>query len=588
MSWKQAGVNFIRMAVLLVLVSMAAFFLVSVSPLDPLTTNVGQAALGSMSSEQIARLQEYWGVNTPPVTRYLAWAGDFLKGDMGISLLYRRPVAQVIGEKLANSLWIMAAAWILSGLIGFLMGIIAGAKKGKTADRIISSYALVTASTPAFWVALVLLVVFAVWLKLLPIGLSVPIGVEASAVTMKDRLIHGILPAAALSITGISNIALHTREKMAQVMVHYPQAWNPQHPSSCHDAPVCLSQRDIRRIRAGGAGIFLSGPGTGGCDSRIRRGCAAAYGNYNYQRGHCIFREFHRQPPVRNGGSQNQEEQGMSAQRHRWNRRKAMAALLAVSVLLLAAIAIAGQVLREQALATDFTRKNLPPSLAYPFGTDWMGRDMFVRSLTGLSISIRIGLLTACISAVVAFILGTMAACLGRAADAVIGGIIDLVMGIPHILLLILISFAVGKGFWGVLIGISLTHWTSLARLLRGEVIQLRESQYIQIAKKLGKGRFYIAFKHMTPHLLPQLFVGMVLLFPHAILHEASITFLGFGLPPEQPAVGVILSESMKYLVMGKWWLALFPGLLLVFVVVLFHFIGDTLSRLLDPAQAHL
>ena len=90
MSWKQAGVNFIRMAVLLVLVSMAAFFLVSVSPLDPLTTNVGQAALGSMSSEQIARLQEYWGVNTPPVTRYLAWAGDFLKGDMGISLLYRR------------------------------------------------------------------------------------------------------------------------------------------------------------------------------------------------------------------------------------------------------------------------------------------------------------------------------------------------------------------------------------------------------------------------------------------------------------------------------------------------------------------
>ena len=107
MSWKQAGVNFIRMAVLLVLVSMAAFFLVSVSPLDPLTTNVGQAALGSMSSEQIARLQEYWGVNTPPVTRYLAWAGDFLKGDMGISLLYRRPVAQVIGEKLANSIWIM-------------------------------------------------------------------------------------------------------------------------------------------------------------------------------------------------------------------------------------------------------------------------------------------------------------------------------------------------------------------------------------------------------------------------------------------------------------------------------------------------
>ena len=110
----------------------------------------------------------------------------------------------------------------------------------------------------------------------------------------------------------------------------------------------------------------------------------------------------------------------MSAQRHRWNRRKAMAVLLAVSVILLAAIAVAGQVLKEQALATDFTRKNLPPSLACPFGTDWMGRDMFIRSLTGLSISIRIGLLTACISAVVAFIMGTMAACLGRVTDCLL------------------------------------------------------------------------------------------------------------------------------------------------------------------------
>ena len=270
------------------------------------------------------------------------------------------------------------------------------------------------------------------------------------------------------------------------------------------------------------------------------------------------------------------------------NQRQKVLISLTISAVVLTAVCILGALCADAARATDFSKKNLAPSLNCLFGTDWMGRDMFIRSLTGLSISIRIGFLTACFSAVAAFIMGTMAACLGRVTDAVIGGIIDLVMGIPHILLLILISFAVGKGFWGVLIGISLTHWTSLARLLRGEVMQLRESQYIQVAKKLGKGRLYIALKHMTPHLLPQLFVGMVLLFPHAILHEASITFLGFGLPPEQPAVGVILSESMKYLVMGKWWLALFPGLLLVFVVVLFHFIGDTLSRLLDPAQAHL
>ena len=210
--------NLIRIGVLLTLVSAAAFFLVSVSPLDPLKTNVGQASLGSMSPEQIAKLEEYWGVNTPPVARFTAWAGDFIRGDMGVSLLYRQPVSRVIAVKLSNSLWLMAVAWMVSGLVGILLGVVAGANRGRTVDRVISGYALITASTPAFWLALVLLMVFAVWLKVLPIGLSVPIGVEASGVTLGDRIVHAILPALTLSITGISNIAMHTREKMAQVM----------------------------------------------------------------------------------------------------------------------------------------------------------------------------------------------------------------------------------------------------------------------------------------------------------------------------------------------------------------------------------
>lgn len=268
-----------------------------------------------------------------------------------------------------------------------------------------------------------------------------------------------------------------------------------------------------------------------------------------------------------------------------WNRRRAAVYLALCSVFLLALITVAGQLWSGKAMVTDFSRKNLAPCFQYPFGTDWMGRDMFVRTITGLSLSIRIGLLTAFVSSLVAFVLGITAA-MGRYADGVIGCVIDLVMGIPHILLLVLISYAAGKGFAGVVIGISLTHWTSLARLLRAEALQLKESQYVQIARRLGKGPAYIAWKHMTPHLIPQLLVGMVLLFPHAILHEASITFLGFGLSPEQPAIGVILSESMKYLAMGRWWLALFPGILLVLVVLLFHAVGSVLSGLLDPGQA--
>lgn len=212
------GKQAIRMLLLTFFVSLAAFILISISPIDPLQANVGQVALGSMSPEQIAKLEAYWGVGEPPVERFFTWAGDFFRGDMGISLLYRQPVAKVIGVKLVNSLWLMAIAWLMSGIVGFILGVLAGLREGSLLDKLIKGYSLLIASTPAFWLALVLLMVFAVWLKILPIGLSVPIGVEASGVTIADRIRHAILPAVTLSITGIANITLHTREKMIEIM----------------------------------------------------------------------------------------------------------------------------------------------------------------------------------------------------------------------------------------------------------------------------------------------------------------------------------------------------------------------------------
>ncbi|MCH1982503.1 ABC transporter permease [Ruminococcus sp. OA3] len=206
------------MILLLFAVSVVTFTLVSVSPIDPLQANVGQAALGAMSQEQKEKLESYWGVDEPPVQRYLNWAKDFIKGDMGDSLLYRQPVTEVIGVKLANSMMLMVIAWMISGLLGFLLGILAGVFRGTWIDKIIKGYSLLIASTPVFWLALLLLLVFAVWLKVLPVGLSVPIGVEAAGVTFLDRIQHAILPALTLSITGVSNITLHTREKMIDVM----------------------------------------------------------------------------------------------------------------------------------------------------------------------------------------------------------------------------------------------------------------------------------------------------------------------------------------------------------------------------------
>ena len=145
------------------------------------------------------------------------------------------------------------------------------------------------------------------------------------------------------------------------------------------------------------------------------------------------------------------------------------------------------------------------------------------------------------------------------------------------------VSILLGKGVKGILIGVAITHWTSLARIIRAEILSLKTNQYILAAEKFGVTKLDIAVKHLLPHLLPQFFVGLILLFPHAILHEAGLTFLGFGIPPEQPAVGVILSESMRYLTMGMWWLAVYPGLFLLMIVLFFDAVGNGIKKMIDP-----
>ena len=189
------------MLLLLLGVSLLTFLLMWSSPLDPLQTNVGQTALGSMTQEQIAELEAYWGVDMPPAQRYLGWLSGVLHGDFGTSLLHRQPVLTVIGERLANSVGLMAAAWIFSGVLGLVLGMLAGAYRNRWPDRVIRGYCLLISSTPAFWLAILLLMIFAVELGWLPVGLAVPMGLQADSVTFIDRLRHGILPVLTLSMT---------------------------------------------------------------------------------------------------------------------------------------------------------------------------------------------------------------------------------------------------------------------------------------------------------------------------------------------------------------------------------------------------
>lgn len=266
-----------------------------------------------------------------------------------------------------------------------------------------------------------------------------------------------------------------------------------------------------------------------------------------------------------------------------WNLRKQTLVTIYGCGLLLALLILWGILMPDSAYAVNFMERNLAPSMAHPFGTDWMGRDMLARAVKGLTTSIQIGLFASFISSIIAVFLGTLAATRGRWIDEVILWFIDLFQGVPHIIFLMLISLLMGKGVLGILVGVAVTHWTNLARIVRAEILSLKMNQYILVAEKLGTSKWKIAYHHMFPHIFPQFVVGLILLFPHAILHESALTFLGFGIPPEQPAIGVILAESMRYITGGLWWLAVFPGMLLLAIVLMFDGIGTGVKRLWDP-----
>ena len=265
------------------------------------------------------------------------------------------------------------------------------------------------------------------------------------------------------------------------------------------------------------------------------------------------------------------------------NRRKRIVLYITISIIYLLTILIVGLTMNPDKYAVDYSAKFISPSLGHLFGTDFMGRDMFWRCIKGLSNSILIGIFASVVSSFIALVFGVSSAIIGGWYDRFINWCVDLCMGIPHLILLILISFMLGRGAKGVTIAVAITHWTGLTRLVRAEVLQVRSTQSVPAAYKMGKSKLQVAKSHIIPHVLPVYLIGIVLLFPHAIMHEASITFLGFGLPAEVPAIGVILSEAMKHITTGKWWLALFPGLMLLSVVLLFDVIGENLKLLVNP-----
>lgn len=206
----------LKLITLLVALCIITFVLMELSPIDPVTAYVGAST--KVSAEQRQLIAEHWGLNKPPIIRFWSWFKSIISGDWGTSMIYRRPVLEVIGQKFMSSIWLMGISWILSGIIGFILGIIAGIKEGKLIDKIIRGYCYIIMSTPTFWLGILFIILFSVKLGWFPVALSVPIGVLSENVGFVERMQHIILPALTLSIISISSICMNTRQKVIEIM----------------------------------------------------------------------------------------------------------------------------------------------------------------------------------------------------------------------------------------------------------------------------------------------------------------------------------------------------------------------------------
>ncbi|MFD7458252.1 MULTISPECIES: ABC transporter permease [unclassified Streptomyces] len=242
-------------------------------------------------------------------------------------------------------------------------------------------------------------------------------------------------------------------------------------------------------------------------------------------------------------------------------RVRVSAVVLAVTVL---AVLLVPPLVRLDQQAVELADKLLPPSLAHPFGTDDVGRDLLLRCVHGLRVSLLVGLAAALTATVIGTAVGALAGALGGWADRAVMRVVDTLSSVPHLLLGIFVVAMFRPGVWPVVVSVAVTHWLSTARIVRAEVLSLRSRPFVDAAVSGGATRWRVTVRHLLPAVLPQAALAAVLMVPHAMWHESALSFLGLGLPTHTASLGTLIRGARGSLLAGQWWPTLFPGLFII------------------------
>ncbi|MFE0172920.1 ABC transporter permease [Streptomyces sp. NPDC059002] len=242
-------------------------------------------------------------------------------------------------------------------------------------------------------------------------------------------------------------------------------------------------------------------------------------------------------------------------------RVRSSAAIVAAVVL---AVLVVPPLVHLDEQAVNLAAKLQPPSWEHPFGTDDVGRDLLLRCVYGLRVSLLVGVVAAVVATVIGTAVGALAAASGGWVDRVVMRLVDIFSSVPHLLLGIFIVAMFRPGVWPVVVSVALTHWLSTARIVRAEVLSLRSRPYIDAAISGGASRLRVTVRHLLPGVLPQAGLAAVLMVPHAIWHESALSFLGLGLPTHQASLGTLVQSARGSLLAGDWWPTLFPGLFII------------------------